>query len=82
MKIHFSQHALLQIQERNLAHADIIRTVQRPFQKRQQSKKRYQAIRVVLREQKRYLLVVIYDQKTSSREIVTAFYSSKLHKYL
>lgn len=82
MPIVFSRHALAQIRERNLTRRDIENAVRVPLRVIEQGSNRYRAVRIIRRRQKRHLLVVIYDQRESTSEIVTAFLTSKFKKYL
>lgn len=82
MEIAWSEHARKQLTERNLLPADIERTVRTPDKLAAQSAIRYQAVRTLRKGNRQYLLVVIYDQRNGRREIVTAFLTSKMKKYL
>lgn len=82
MKIVFSDHALQQASERRLSKIEIERAIRKPQKLIQQSSRRYRALKTVHRNKKRYLLVVIYDLRNSTREVVTAFLTTKLKKYL
>lgn len=82
MEIAFSDHALRQLQERNLSKASVEKTVREPLKVIEQSPRRFRALRPIRKDSKRYLLVVIYDVKNSAKEIVTAFITGKFEKYL
>lgn len=82
MKIRFSNHAEEQIRERNLSRALIIQTVQRPDKVVKQLNNRYRAQKLPRSRGKKYLLIVIYDVISDTQDIVTAFITSKLKKYL
>ena len=82
VKITFSAHARQQLRERNLSEAEVARAVERPERIAAQSPRRYRVLKNIRRERKSYLLVVICDRRNSTVEIVTAFLTSKLKKYL
>ncbi len=84
MKIVFSNHALLQIAERNISKAEVERTVIKPQKMVQQTPTRYRAVRSIKLKEKRYLMVVIYDNIGSGedKEVVTSFLTTKFKKYL
>lgn len=82
MKITFSQHALYQLHERNLTTREVENALHKPDRHIPQTFRRWRAVRIVTRQRKRYCLVVIYDRTNSHAEIVTAFLTSKLTKYL
>ena len=77
MRIVFSDHALHQIQERNLSKSQISRVVENPQILTNQSRNRFRAMGIISRKQKRYVLIVVYDiVGNGKKEIVTAFVSS------
>lgn len=82
MRIVFSDHARQQMKERNLSESHILRVVQNPQQIIEQSRNRFRAVGEISRKKKRYVMIVIYDLTVGKIEIVTAFLSSKLDKYL
>ena len=82
MRIVFSTHAHDQMKERAILLSDISQTVQDPMVVIRQSANRFRAVGFLPRSKKKYVLVVVYDQSSSQREIVTAFVSSKIKKYL
>lgn len=82
MKIRFTDHAHAQLKERNLLEADVVETVRKPDHVIRQSSARLRAIRKIRKRNRTYLLVVIYDEKDIFKEIVTAFITSKIKKYL
>ncbi len=82
MEISFSNHALRQLQERKISKAEVRRTTDKPEKVIQQSPGRYYAIRSIRKGAKPYLLIVVYDEIYSRKEIVTAFVTSKIKKYL
>ena len=82
MEITFSEHARRQLRERNIAESAVPETVRRPLKIIRQSERRYQVVRLIRKRGKRHLVIVIYDARNSDREIVTAFHTSKLKKYL
>ena len=83
MRIVFSDHAQQQMQERNLTKAPIRAIIQHPQVLIQQSRARFRAVGLLPQSQKRYVLVVVYDVISGGRmEVVTAFVTSKIKKYL
>ncbi|MEK7586695.1 MAG: DUF4258 domain-containing protein [Patescibacteria group bacterium] len=82
VKIIFSPHAKLQLVERKISEREVIETINKPTKVIQQLNRRFQAIKIKVRNEKKYLLVVIYDEALLTKEVVTAFYTSKIKKYL
>ena len=82
MKIIFSEHALFQIRERNLSKNLLIETVENPDTIVLQLDKRSRAQKIIEKEGKKYVLIVIYDMNGKNKEIVTAFLTTKFKKYL
>ena len=80
--ISFSGHAQYQLKERHIAQHEVIEIVRNPDKIIQQSSSRFCVFKITAKQEKTYLLVVIYDHANSSIEIVTAFYTSKIKKYL
>ena len=79
-KITFTQHALFQLKQRSIRKKDVVDCIRYPDKVVRQSKIRLRVLQVTLR--KRYLLVVIYDQTPKEINIITAFITSKIKKYL
>ena len=82
MKITFSDHAREQMRERNITEAMILRTVINPDKVTKQSRGRSAAHKLMGENGKKYLLIAVYDESGSTREIVTAFFTTKFKKYL
>lgn len=82
MEVVFSEHALRQLMERNLSRAEVSLTVRRPQKVVRQASGRFQALRVLYRQSKRYLLIVIYEKEDARARIITAFLTTKSKKYL
>lgn len=82
MEIVWSDHALRQVHERNLSKAAIEQAVRNPDRLIRQSPRRYLATRTIRRNGKKYLLVVVFDARGERTELVTAFITSKITKYL
>ena len=78
----FSDHARYQLKERHISQREVTGVVHNPDKIIQQSPYRFRAFKIITKQQTPYLLVVIYDHVNSSIEIVTAFYTSKIKKYL
>jgi uncharacterized DUF497 family protein len=83
MRIVFSGHAKQQMQERNLTEIPIRLVIQQPQTLHRQSKDRFRAVGYLPGSRKGYVLIVVYDVISGNRmEVVTAFVSSKINKYL
>lgn len=82
LKIVYSSHAEKQLAERNLSRAEVERVIRKPQKLIRQSPGRFRAIGRAQRRGKQYLLVVIYERGNSQIDVVTAFLTSKLQKYL
>lgn len=83
MRIIFSDHARRQMQERNLKETWVRDVIQHPQSTIQQSRDRFRVVGFVPGSQKRHILVVVYDVISGRRmEVVTAFVTSKVKKYL
>ena len=82
MIITFSDHARQQLRERGIAERQVILAVRHPTQTIPQSLTRYRAALFTPQKRKRYALVVIVDRRGKAHEVVTAFITSKLTKYL
>lgn len=81
-KIIFSKHAHYQLKERNISQKEIRKSFENPDQVIKQSVKRFRLIKEVKRGGKNYLLVVIFEQRNSSKDVITAFITSKIKKYI
>lgn len=81
-QIIFSKHALYQIKGRGLLKAEITETIYNPDKFISQSFGKYQAIKMVIRGRKKYLIIVVYRQDNHSKKVITAFLTSKFNKYL
>lgn len=83
MRIVFSDHAKQQMKERCLSEASIRLVIRQPEVLHRQSKDRFRAIGYLPETRNRYVLIVVYDVISGRRmEVVTAFVSSKVKKYL
>jgi len=82
VKIVFSSHARWQLAERKIPEREVLETIERPDNVIQQPNGRFQALKIKERKGKEYLLIVIYEETSSVREIITTFYTSKIKKYL
>ena len=82
MRIVFSGHAHKQLVERNISPTVVRKTVERPTKIIEQYPRRYRAVRAFQKKKKPHLLVVIYDATETTYDIVTAFITSKIEKYL
>lgn len=82
MAFQFTAHALQQLKERNLHKTDVLETVRNPDAIVPQSTYRFRAIRKFTKRNKQYLYIVIYEVRNSKKDIITAFITSKIKKYL
>lgn len=82
MEIIWSEHARKQLTERTLSQRDVIQAVTQPDKTIEQDRERFLAVKTMKRERKKYLLVVVYDERDNKKEIVTAFLTTKFKKYL
>ena len=82
IRILFSLHAKLQLIERKISEREVLETIRSPVSIVRQPNGRFQALKTKERNGKDYLLVVIYEERQSIREVITVFYTSKIKKYL
>jgi len=79
--IEFSQHSIRQIKNRNISMVLVKETVNYPdkiiFQL-----ERIKAVKIFKRKNKKYLSVVVYEEISGVKRIVTAFITSKIKKYI
>jgi hypothetical protein len=81
-EIKFSHHARAQMKERRILEQVVINCITKPVKLFRQKGSRFRAVRRVKRTGKNYLVVVIFDQFSAYKEVVTVFYTSKFQKYL
>ena len=81
-KIIFSKHARYQLKERNISEREIRKSIENPDKILKQSPQRFRLIKEIKRAGRSYILIVIFEQKNSFKEIITAFITSKVKKYL
>jgi len=77
-----SGHAINQAKERKISPKKIVSAIENPTKVLSQGDNRYKAVKLTRRRNKKYLLVVVYDAIDSVKEVVTAFVTSKINKYL
>ena len=80
-KIEFSEYAGLQAQERKIEKQDILDTIKSPGQVLLGRKGRKIAQKKLNREGEKGLLRVIYEEKTDTQVVITAYWTSKIKKY-
>ena len=78
----FSDHALFQMKERKIEKQKVLDCLLRADKVVEESTGRYRAVKSFQKDGRTYLFVVAYDQQENQIEIVTAFITSKLRKYL
>jgi len=82
MKIAFSKHARYQMLERNISEKEIILTLSNPDKIISQPRSKFQAVKLLKKAGKKYLMVVIYRKINSIKKVITAFLTTKIEKYL
>lgn len=82
MKIVFSEHARNQMLERNISKEEIISTIANPEKIIKQASKKFQTIKLIKKNDEKYLIMVIYRQTNSAKKVITAFLTTKFKKYL
>jgi hypothetical protein len=82
MKIVLSEHARNQMLERNISKREIISTIINPDKIIKQTQNKFQAVRLIKKNGKEYLIVVIYRLSNSAQKVITAFLTTKIKKYL
>ena len=82
MKIVFSEHARNQMTERNIVNDEIASALSKPDKVIKQTQNKFQAVKIVKKNGKKYLIVVIYRQINSAKNVITAFLTTKIKKYL
>jgi len=78
----YSQHALNQMRERDISKREISFILNKPDGLVEQSSGKFQAVKLVIKNSRPFLLVVIYRQTDAGYRIITAFLTSKINKYL
>lgn len=69
--------------ERNILEKEIILTLLRPDKIIAQSSGKFQAVKSIKKDGKKYLIVAVYRQTlNSTKKVITAFLTSKIKKYL
>jgi len=82
LKIIFSEHARYQMVERNISESEIIFAVQYPDKMISQLDEKFQVIKLIKKNNKKFALVVIYRETNSAKKVITAFLTTKVKKYL
>lgn len=82
LEIIFTSHAIYQIREREILKSVIIFALKSPDKIILQDNFRKRAVKIMTRGKRRYALVVIYQEKRSTKTIITVFITSKIKKYL
>ena len=81
-KIVFSKHARFQLKERNISEREVKESFKNPDRIIKQRPNRFRLLKVIRKQDKDYLLIIVFERKKSSDEIITAFITSKVKKYL
>lgn len=82
MNVVLSEHAIYQMQERNIRKDLIDTALKNPDKIVLQSNLRKQAIKLFKQHRKRYLLIIIYDENNTTQKVITALITSKIKKYM
>ncbi len=83
MEIIFSEHALLQMQERKITKQQVLRCIRKPTKIISQTGNRDKYLKLLNKSARLYLLVTVGEQGgKNSVVIITAFITSKITKYL
>lgn len=78
----FTSHARYQLKERGLNQKEVIVALTNSERTIKQTDNRYRALTTITQDDKKYVWVVIYEKHNSIIEIITAFLTSKIKKYL
>ena len=78
----FTGHAKIQMQERRISEKMALECLNKPLKTVSQKNSRFLAIKKIRRLNKIYLIAVVFDKLNGTKEVVTAFYTSKFSKYL
>ena len=81
-EVTFTGHCRLQMRERHITEKAILSCLKSPDKVIFQSNHRFRGVKKIGKFKKVYLMVVVFDQFPNLKEVVTVFYTSKLHKYL
>jgi len=68
--------------ERNISKEEIISTIANPEKIIKQAQKKFQTIKLIKKNDEKYLIMVIYRQTNSAKKVITAFLTTKFKKYL
>ncbi|MBI2454131.1 MAG: DUF4258 domain-containing protein [Parcubacteria group bacterium] len=82
MEIYFTDHAAYQFKERNISTTKVKQAIKRPDKVFKQLSDRSRAVKKFKKQGKVYALVTIYEIKKHRIEVITAFITSKIKKYL
>lgn len=78
----FTDHALNQLRERNIAKDSVINTLDNPDKIFLQTNFRKRAVKLFKRHRKKYAMVVVYEEVDNNKKAITVFLTSKIKKYL
>lgn len=81
-EIRFTDHCLLQMKERGISEKAVKACLRNPDKLIVQKDARVRAIKKISKLKKVYLCLVVFEQTRNLKEVVTVFYTSKIHKYL
>jgi len=81
-RIIFTNHSRYQLRERSIDKKLVLKTINSPDKIILQHEIRKQAVKLIKRNKKKYLIVVIYEETSRSKKVITAFLTSKIKKYL
>ncbi len=82
MNIIFTKHFLSRARERNINSNLVSRCILKPDLLISTPPNRYRSVNYFKKDNRQYLLVVIFDRVDNNIVVVTAFITSKIDKYL
>jgi hypothetical protein len=68
--------------ERHITEGDIVSTISNPDKVVSQSEEKFQAVKLIKKSDKKYLIVAVYRQTNSVKRVITTFLTTKVKKYL
>ncbi len=80
--VRFSDHAEYQLRERSISKILVRDALELPDRTIRQNDGRFRTVKLLAKRDKKYALVVIYEETGDTKRVITAFLSSKIKKYL
>ncbi|MEK7673611.1 MAG: DUF4258 domain-containing protein [Patescibacteria group bacterium] len=83
MKVVFTGHFLKRLSERNLNKLQVREVILNPDKIVKEKPNRFRAMKFISKNNKPFLFIVIYDKINNKKvEVVTAFLTSKIKRYI